>query len=114
MNVAEKKLLRRPSGWWHVVLAKDGTEGLNVRCRCLRMLRAVPGGLVTHCGVEYKAPASLEGLPVRTSWRIARKRTAHQKFLEEHGFDLTERKWRQRMRELADESTRDSTIQASA
>ena len=117
MNAIEKKLYLRPPGWWHVVISKNGQQQLNIRCICGRMLRALPGALARHC-IAYQAPATLDGLPTRTSTpittRITKRVTAHEKFLAEHAFDLTEKKWRQRMQELEDEIARQATLQAGA
>jgi hypothetical protein len=108
--------MRQETGKWFTRSVND-EHFLVIRCEaCQNLMRANLGQTVT-CGRDgktYTAPDSFRGInPVVTLKDLRqerRKRIApiatHKEWQKEQGFGITERKWRERMREIEKEESK--------
>lgn len=103
-------------GFWFKQTDTQADETfLVIRCeKCRNPMRARPGKTVT-CGRDwqtYTAPPTLHGLREIVAMKDRNKARAQRQFSrnfrawqQEQNFDLTERKWRERMSAMAKEGS---------
>jgi len=95
-----------------------------IRCEACGNIMQAKLGMTVTCGRDgksYTAPSSFIGLnPMVTLKDLRNERrkriapiTAHKKWQQEQGFGLTERKWRERMREQEREENARATTAAN-